>query len=136
MHKILFFLLPFSLAAQVDSTRTLKEVKVEGIRSELNTDPSKKVYQVGANLTNLGGNLFDILSNIPSIYVTSDGHITYRGNQNLTLFFDGLPAGIVSSSRANALSLYPADQIDRIEILSNPGAKYTAEGSSGILNIV
>jgi outer membrane cobalamin receptor len=136
MHKILFFLVPFSLAAQVDSTRTLKEVKVEGIRSELSTDPSKKVYQVGANLTNLGGNLFDILSNIPSIYVTSDGHITYRGNQNLTLFFDGLPAGIVSSSRANALSLYPADQIDRIEILSNPGAKYTAEGSSGILNIV
>jgi outer membrane receptor for ferrienterochelin and colicin len=136
MHKILIFLLPFSLAAQVDSTRTLKEVKVEGIRSELSTDPSKKVYQVGANLTNLGGNLFDILSNIPSIYVTSDGHVTYRGNQNLTLFFDGLPAGIVSSSRANALSLYPADQIDRIEILSNPGAKYTAEGSSGILNIV
>ena len=136
MHKILFFLLPFSLAAQVDSTHTLKEVKVEGIRSELSTDPSKKVYQVGANLTNLGGNLFDILSNIPSIYVTSDGHITYRGNQNLTVFFDGLPAGIVSSSRANALSLYPADQIERIEILSNPGAKYTAEGSSGILNIV
>jgi outer membrane receptor for ferrienterochelin and colicin len=136
MHKILFFLLPFSLAAQVDSTHTLKEVKVEGIRSELSTDPSKKVYQVGANLTNLGGNLFDILSNIPSIYVTSDGHVTYRGNQNLTVFFDGLPAGIVSSSRANALSLYPADQIDRIEILSNPGAKYTAEGSSGILNIV
>ena len=128
--------MPFSLAAQVDSTHTLKEVKVEGIRSELSTDPSKKVYQVGANLTNLGGNLFDILSNIPSIYVTSDGHVTYRGNQNLTVFFDGLPAGIVSSSRANALSLYPADQIERIEILSNPGAKYTAEGSSGILNIV
>ena len=136
MHKILFFLVPFSLAAQVDSTRTLQEVKVQGIRSELNSDPSKKVYQVGANLTNLGGNLFDILSNIPSIYVTSDGHVTYRGNQNLTLFFDGMPAGIVSSSRANALSLFPADQIDRIEILSNPGAKYTAEGSSGILNIV
>ena len=136
MHKILFFLVPFSLAAQVDSTRTLKEVKVQGIRSEMTSDPSKKVYQVGANLTNLGGNLFDILSNIPSIYVTSDGHVTYRGNQNLTLFFDGLPAGIVSSSRANALSLYPADQIDRIEILSNPGAKYSAEGSGGILNIV
>ena len=128
--------MPFSLAAQVDSTRTLKEVKVQGIRSEMTSDPSKKVYQVGANLTNLGGNLFDILSNIPSIYVTSDGHVTYRGNQNLTLFFDGLPAGIVSSSRANALSLYPADQIDRIEILSNPGAKYSAEGSGGILNIV
>lgn len=136
MHKILFFLVPFSLAAQVDSTRTLQEVKVQGIRSELTSDPSKKVYQVGANLTNLGGNLFDILSNIPSIYVTSDGHVTYRGNQNLALFFDGMPAGIVNSYRANALSLFPADQIDRIEILSNPGAKYTAEGSSGILNIV
>jgi outer membrane receptor for ferrienterochelin and colicin len=87
-------------------------------------------------LTNLGGNLFDVLSNIPSIYVTSDGNVNYRGNQNLTIYFDGKPAGISSSSRANALSLYPADQIDRIEIISNPGAKYSAEGSAGILNII
>jgi hypothetical protein len=68
--------------------------------------------------------------------VTSDGNVNYRGNQNLTIYFDGKPAGILSSSRANALSLYPADQIDRIEIISNPGAKYSAEGSSGILNII
>ena len=136
MHKFLFFLVPFSLAAQVDSTRTLKEIKVQGIRAELTSDPSKKVYQVGANLTNLGGNLYDVLVNIPSIYVTSDGNVNYRGNQNLTIYFDGKPAGILSSSRANALSLYPSDQIDRIEIISNPGAKYSAEGSAGILNII
>ncbi|MEN9961515.1 MAG: hypothetical protein RL045_1769 [Bacteroidota bacterium] len=133
MHKILFLLFPFYIFAQKD---TLQEVKVMGIRSEITSDPSKKVYQVGANLTNLGGNLYDVLSNIPSIYVTSDGNVNYRGNQNLTLYFDGKPSGILSSSRANALSLYPADQIDRIEIISNPGAKYSAEGSGGILNII
>ena len=133
MHKFLFLLFPLYVFAQKD---TLQEVRVEGIRSELTSDPTKKVYQVGANLTNLGGNLFDVLSNIPSIYVTSDGNVNYRGNQNLTIYFDGKPAGISSSSRANALSLYPADQIDRIEIISNPGAKYSAEGSAGILNII
>jgi outer membrane receptor for ferrienterochelin and colicin len=133
MHKFLFLLLPLYAFAQKD---TLQEVRVEGIRSELTSDPTKKVYQVGANLTNVGGNLFDVLSNIPSIYVTSDGNVNYRGNQNLTIYFDGKPAGISSSSRANALSLYPADQIDRIEIISNPGAKYSAEGSAGILNII
>ncbi|MEY3956207.1 MAG: hypothetical protein RLZ73_661 [Bacteroidota bacterium] len=133
MHKILFLLFPIYAFSQKD---TLQEVRVEGIRSELTSDPTKKVYQVGANLTNVGGNLFDVLSNIPSIYVTSDGNVNYRGNQNLTIYFDGKPAGISSSSRANALSLYPADQIDRIEIISNPGAKYSAEGSAGILNII
>ncbi|MCZ2478263.1 TonB-dependent receptor [Aquirufa antheringensis] len=133
MHKFLFLLFPFYAFAQND---TLQEVRVNAIRSEMTSDPSKKVFQVGANLTNLGGNLYDVLSNIPSIYVTSDGNVNYRGNQNLTIYFDGKPAGILSSSRANALSLYPADQIDRIEIISNPGAKYSAEGSSGILNII
>ena len=133
MHKFLFLLFPFFAIAQKD---TLQEVRVNGIRSEITSDPGKKVFQVGANLTNLGGNLYDVLSNIPSIYVTSDGNVNYRGNQNLTIYFDGKPAGISSSSRANALSLYPADQIDRIEIISNPGAKYSAEGSAGILNII
>ncbi|MEY2636857.1 MAG: hypothetical protein RLZZ197_1333 [Bacteroidota bacterium] len=106
MHKFLFLFFPLYVFAQKD---TLQEVRVEGIRSELTSDPTKKVYQVGANLTNVGGNLFDVLSNIPSIYVTSDGNVNYRGNQNLTIYFDGKPAGISSSSRANALSLYPAD---------------------------
>lgn len=133
MYKFLFLLFPFTLFAQKD---TLQEVRVKGIRSELTGDPLKKVFQVGANLTNLGGNLYDVLSNIPSIYVTSDGNVNYRGNQNLTIYFDGMPAGILSSSRANALSLFPADQIDRIEIMANPGANYSAEGSAGILNII
>ena len=86
MHKFLFLLFPFYVFAQKD---TLQEVRVNGIRSEITSDPSKKVFQVGANLTNLGGNLYDVLSNIPSIYVTSDGNVTYRGNQNLTIYFDG-----------------------------------------------
>ena len=90
MHKFLLLLFPFYVFAQKDTLRNkaLQEVRVQGIRSEITSDPSKKVYQVGANLTNLGGNLFDVLGNIPSIYVTSDGNVTYRGNQNLTIYFE------------------------------------------------
>lgn len=117
-------------------TDTLQNVQVNAQRLEWQSDPSKKVFYVGTNLVNLGGNLFDVLSQIPSIYVTADGLVQYRGNQNMQIYFDGKPSGILSSSRANALSLFPADRIDKIEIISAPGAKYPAEGSSGILNII
>ncbi len=124
-----FCLLPFVSFAQVD---TLQGVEVRASRPEY----GKQVFYPSANLSNLGGNLQDVLANIPSIYVAGDGTIQYRGSQSLTIYFDGKPSGILSSSRANALSLFPADRIDYIEIISAPGAKYSAEGSSGILNIV
>ncbi len=137
LNFLLFFCL-FSqvIWAQKDSSAILKEVVVRGQKSEIIQEPGKKIFQVGVNLTNLGGNLYDVLSNIPSIYVTNEGTVQYRGSQNLAIYFDGKPSGILNSSRANALSLFPADMIDRIEIISNPGAKYSAEGSSGILNII
>ena len=136
--NLLFWLCLCSQAiwAQKDSSAILKEVVVRGQKSEIIQEPGKKIFQVGVNLTNLGGNLYDVLSNIPSIYVTNEGVVQYRGSQNLTIYFDGKPSGILNSSRANALSLFPADMIDRIEIISNPGAKYSSEGSSGILNII
>ena len=128
--RLLFFcLISFQVAAQVD---TLLNVEVKASRPEF----GKQIFYPSANLTNLGGNLQDVLANIPSIYVAGDGSIQYRGSQSLTIYFDGKPSGILSSSRANALSLFPADRIDYIEIISAPGAKYSAEGSSGILNIV
>lgn len=137
LNFIVFFcLIPPAIWAQKDSTAILKEVVVRGQKSEIIQEPGKKIFQVGVNLTNLGGNLYDVLSNIPSIYVTNEGNVQYRGSQNLTIYFDGKPSGILNSSRANALSLFPADMIDRIEIISNPGAKYSSEGSSGILNII
>jgi hypothetical protein len=129
-RNFLFLLLfPLGCFAQVD---TLMNVEVKASRPEF----GKQVFYPSANLTNLGGNLQDVLANIPSIYVAGDGSIQYRGSQSLTIYFDGKPSGILSSSRANALSLFPADRIEYIEIISAPGAKYSAEGSSGILNIV
>lgn len=132
MRKLRFlviFLFSFSSFAQVD---TLTNVEVRASRPEF----GKQVFYPSANLTNLGGNLLDVLANIPSIYVAGDGSIQYRGSQSLTIYFDGKPSGILSSSRANALALFPADRIESIEIISAPGAKYSAEGSTGILNIV
>ena len=128
-NLLFLFLFPLGCFAQVD---TLMNVEVKASRPEF----GKPVFYPSANLTNLGGNLQDVLANIPSIYVAGDGSIQYRGSQSLTIYFDGKPSGILASSRANALSLFPADRIEYIEIISAPGAKYSAEGSSGILNIV
>ena len=119
-----------------DSTRTLKEVVVKQQVSDLQYSPNKKIYQISGNLTTIGGNLLDALANIPSIYISPDGLIQYRGNQNMTIYFDGRPSGFVSSSRTNALSLFPLDMVERVEIISAPGANFSSEGSSGILNII
>jgi hypothetical protein len=75
-----------------DSTRTLKEVVVKQQVSDLQYSPNKKIYQISGNITTIGGNLLDALANIPSIYINPDGLIQYRGNQNMTIYFDGRPS--------------------------------------------
>jgi len=119
-----------------DSTKILQEVLIKQQRSDLQYSPNKKIYQINGNLTTIGGNLLDALSNIPSIYINPDGVIQYRGNQNMTIYLNGKPSGFVSSNKTNALSLFPLDMVERVEIISTPGANFSSEGSSGILNII
>lgn len=95
MRKLRFlviFLFSFSSFAQVD---TLTNVEVRASRPEF----GKQVFYPSANLTNLGGNLLDVLANIPSIYVAGDGSIQYRGSQSLTIYFDGKPWDFVLLAR-------------------------------------
>jgi iron complex outermembrane recepter protein len=118
------------------SSKTLDEVTVSEQKQEMTMSLDKKVFNVGANLTTVGGTALDVLQNVPSIIVTPDGEIQMRGSGNLLILIDGRPSGITTSNRQSALEMLPSDVIESIEIISNPSSKYQADGTSGIINII
>ena len=97
----------------------------------------KKTYDVKSDITSIGGNLQDVLTNVPSVSVDPDGSVSMRGNSNVKFLVNGKPSALLGiDAGANALQAIPADQIDRIEVITNPSAKYDAAGTAGILNII
>ncbi len=112
----------------------LDEVKVVAEKSNVEIKLDKKVYNVGKDMTVKGGNAADVLNNVPSVTVDSDGNVSLRGNENVKIFIDGRPSNAVNI--ATAMQAIPADAIDKVEVISNPSARYDAEGGAGILNIV
>lgn len=96
-----------------------------------------KTYDVKSDLTSIGGNLQDVLTNVPSVSVDPDGTVSMRGSSNVRFLVNGKPSALLGiDAGANALQAIPADQIDRIEVVTNPSAKYDASGTAGILNII
>jgi len=118
------------------STKTLAEITVSEQKQEMTMNLDKRVFNVGANLTTVGGTALDVMQNVPSVIVTPDGEIQMRGSGNLLILIDGRPSGITTSNRQSALEMLPADVIESIEIITNPSSKYQADGTSGIINIV
>lgn len=118
------------LAAQ-DVKLGAVNVVAEKPSEELHLD--KKVINVSQNLNASGGTALDVLQNQPSIQVDQDGNVTLRGNSNFTVQVNGKPSPLQGS---DALRQIPANMIDNIELITNPSAKYDAEGSAGIINIV
>jgi iron complex outermembrane recepter protein len=118
------------------STQTLAEVTVSEQKQEMVMSLDKRIFNVGANLTTVGGTALDVLQNVPSVIVTPDGEIQMRGSGNLLILIDGRPSGITTSNRQSALEMLPADVIESVEIITNPSSKYQADGTSGIINIV
>ena len=112
----------------------LGEVVVRAETSTLEIKLDKKVYSVGKDMIVKGGTATDVLNNVPSVTVDGDGNVSLRGNENVKIFIDGRPSNAVSI--ANALQSIPADAVDKVEVISNPSARYDAEGGAGILNIV
>ncbi len=119
-----------------DDTKLLQEVVVEGVRSQMRFELDKKVFSVDANVTAAGQSASELLESIPSVEVDQDGEVSLRGNSSVTVWINGKESGLTADNRAQILEQIPAETIDRIEVITNPSAKYSPEGTAGIINIV
>ena len=114
----------------------LEEVVVATEKSQVEFKLDKRVFNIGKDLRNVGSNAADILDNIPSINVDIDGQISLRGSENVRILIDGKPSGLVRDGDVNSLRQLQASMIEKVEIITNPSARYEAEGEVGIINIV
>jgi outer membrane receptor protein involved in Fe transport len=119
-----------------EESEVLNEVQVTAIGTQMKIDIDKKVFNVDQNISASGGSASDVLSNIPSVEVTTEGEISLRGNSAVTIWINGKASGLSADNRAQILEQMPAENIDRIEVITNPSAKYTPEGTAGIINII
>lgn len=115
---------------------TLGEVVVTGQKDQMQLELDKRVFNVAENLTNIGASAAQILDNLPSISIDVDGNVALRGSQNVRILINGRPSGLVGLSNTDALRQLQGNLIERIEVVTNPSARYDAEGSAGIINII
>jgi outer membrane receptor protein involved in Fe transport len=114
----------------------LDEVVVQGEKSSMTMTLDKRVFNVGKDLTNAGRSAADLLDNIPSVSVDVEGNVSLRGSQNVRILVDGKPSGLVGISTSDGLRQLQSNMIERVEVVTNPSARYDAEGSAGIINII
>lgn len=118
------------------STSDLAEVLVQGEKTLMELTLDKRVFNVGKDLANAGGNASDILMNLPSVAVDSEGNVSLRGSTNVRILIDGKPSGLVSFKGSSGLRQLPANLVERVEVITNPSARYEAEGMAGVINII
>lgn len=121
------------IALEEDATQ-LNEVEVRAEKSSVEIKLDKKVYNVGQDMIVKGGTVSDVLDNVPSVSVDTEGNVSLRGSDNIRILIDGRPSYAVNI--AEALRQLPADAIDKVEVITNPSARYEAEGGSGLINII
>jgi hypothetical protein len=114
----------------------MNEVTVTGSKPVLVNELDKKVYNVEQDILAESGSVSEILQNIPSVSVDLNGNITLRNSGNITFFINGKPSAMLRRNPASVLEQMPANSIERIEIITNPSAKYRPDGIGGIINIV
>lgn len=112
----------------------LEEVVVERERSYMEMSFNSRSFNVGRDITSLGGDALDVLDNVPSITIDFEGNVSLRGNQSVQILINGKPSSIVRDG-TDGLSRIPANLIDEIEIITNPSARYSAEGTGGIIDV-
>jgi outer membrane receptor protein involved in Fe transport len=128
---------PAPSARSAPKTHTVETVTVTGAAPEVGTSIDKKSYTLGKDLQATTGSIADALRNLPSVEVDVQGNLSLRGDQNVTILVDGKPSPqFDGKDRADALQQLPADQIERVEVITNPSAALNPEGSGGVINLI
>ena len=120
----------------LNTAKSLNEVVVTSQKSVLNTSIDRKVYNVSRDIMAQSGTASDILKNIPSVEVDIDGNVSLRGSGDVMILINGRPSPLMGKSKAEVLQQFPANSIERIEVITNPSARYRPDGTAGIINIV
>jgi len=113
----------------------LGEVEVQGQRSYMEMNFDSRSFNVGEDVTSLGGSALDVLDNVPSITTDFEGNVSLRGNQGVQILINGRPSNLVRNG-TDALSSIPAGLIEEVKIITNPSARYSANGTGGIIDII
>ena len=119
-----------------ENTRALKEVEIVGQGSTMRFELDKKVFSVDQSISSAGASVSEVLENIPSVEVDQEGNISLRNSEDVEIWINGKPAGLTAENRAEILQQMPADAIKEIELITNPSAKFSPEGTAGIINLV
>ena len=116
--------------------KLLKEVVVTEQRSQMSFDIDKRVFSVDQSIATTGGTASDVLADIPSVEVDTEGTVSLRGSESVTVWINGKSSGLTSDNQGDILQQLPAGSIERIEVITNPSAKHSPEGTAGIINII
>lgn len=119
-----------------EDAKVLQEVEVVAQGSTMRFELDRKVFTVDQNLAAAGGSVTDALENVPSVDVDQEGNISLRNSENVEVWINGKPSGLTGDNRADILRQMPAESIKEIEIITNPSAKFSPEGTAGIINLV
>jgi len=117
-------------------SRQLSEVTVAGAREIVSAGLDKKTFSVADNISQQGGSVLDALRNLPGVTISPEGKVLIRGSDQVAVLIDGKQSSLTGFSNQKGLDNLPATNIDKIEIINNPSAKYNAAGMAGLVNII
>ncbi len=116
--------------------KLLKEIVVTEQRAQMSFEIDKRVFTIDQNIAATGGSATDVLTDIPSVEVDNEGTVSLRGSESVTVWINGKSTGLTSDNQGDILQQMPAGSIEKVEVITNPSAKHSPEGTAGIINII